>query len=118
MNKKILHLAIPAIITNITIPLLGLIDMAIVGHLGSPIYIDAISVGSTLLNLIYWNFGFLRMGNSGLASSAYGRRDFTDSFQFLVRSICLAIIASIMILIFHSPFLNIIFSFFFLVTEI
>ena len=65
MNKKILQLAIPSIISNITVPLLGLIDVAIVGHLGSASYIGAIAVGGMLFNIIYWIFGFLRMGTSG-----------------------------------------------------
>ena len=58
MNKKILQLAIPSIISNITVPLLGLIDVAIVGHLGSASYIGAIAVGGMLFNIIYWIFGF------------------------------------------------------------
>ena len=78
MNKKILQLAIPSIISNITVPLLGLIDVAIVGHLGSASYIGAIAVGGMLFNIIYWIFGFLRMGTSGMTSQAYGKRDLTD----------------------------------------
>lgn len=74
MNKKILQLAIPSIISNITVPLLGLIDVAIVGHLGSASYIGAIAVGGMLFNIIYWIFGFLRMGTSGMTSQAYGKR--------------------------------------------
>ena len=78
MNKKILQLAIPSIISNITVPLLGLIDVAIVGHLGSASYIGAIAVGGMLFNIIYWIFGFLRMGTSGMTSQAYGKRDLTE----------------------------------------
>ena len=76
MNKKILQLAIPSIISNITVPLLGLIDVAIVGHLGSASYIGAIAVGGMLFNIIYWIFGFLRMGTSGMTSQAYGETGF------------------------------------------
>ena len=61
-SQRILHIAIPSIISNITVPLLGLIDVTIVGHLGSASYIGAIAVGSMLFNMIYWIFGFLRMG--------------------------------------------------------
>ena len=60
-NRRILRIAIPSIISNITVPLLGLIDVTIVGHLGSPAYIGAIAVGGMLFNIIYWIFGFLRM---------------------------------------------------------
>ena len=70
-NKRILEIAIPSIISNITVPLLGLIDVTIVGHLGAPAYIGAIAVGGLLFNIIYWIFGFLRMGTSGITSQAY-----------------------------------------------
>ena len=75
MNRKILQIAIPSIISNITVPLLGLIDIAIVGHLGSAAYIGAIAVGGLMFNIIYWLFGFLRMGTSGMTSQAYGSHD-------------------------------------------
>ena len=80
-------MAIPSIISNITVPLLGLVDMAIVGHLGSAAYIGAIAVGGMLFNLIYWLFGFLRMGTSGITSQAYGRRDLREAFLALIRSV-------------------------------
>lgn len=60
-NRQILRIAIPSIISNITVPLLGLIDVTIVGHLGSAAYIGAIAVGGMLFSMIYWIFGFLRM---------------------------------------------------------
>ena len=69
-SQRILHIAIPSIISNITVPLLGLIDVTIVGHLGSASYIGAIAVGGMLFNMIYWIFGFLRMGTSGLTAQA------------------------------------------------
>ncbi|MBQ1646019.1 MAG: MATE family efflux transporter, partial [Prevotella sp.] len=74
-DKEILHLAIPSIISNITVPLLGLVDLAIVGHISNETLLAAISVGSMIFNVIYWIFGFLRMGTSGLTSQALGRRD-------------------------------------------
>ena len=74
-DKEILHIALPAIVTNITVPLLGLIDVAITGHLGQTAYIGAIAVGSMLFNVVYWLFGFLRMGTSGMTAQAYGRAD-------------------------------------------
>ena len=69
-DNAILKLALPSIVSNITVPLLGLVDLAIVGHIGSETYIGAIAVGSMIFNVIYWIFGFLRMGNSGMASQA------------------------------------------------
>ena len=59
MNNRILRLAIPNIITNITVPLLGIVDLAIVGHLGDETYIGAIAIGTMIFNFIYWNFGFV-----------------------------------------------------------
>ena len=62
INREILNLAIPSIVTNITTPLLGLVDVAIVGHMGAAAYIGAIAVGGTMFNMLYWLFGFLRLG--------------------------------------------------------
>lgn len=87
MNKRILQLAVPSIISNITVPLLGLVDVAIVGHIGDAAYIGAIAVGSMLFNVIYWLFGFLRMGTSGMTSQALGRRDLAEVLRLLVRSL-------------------------------
>ena len=87
MNRKILQLAIPSIVSNITVPLLGLVDVAIVGHLGSASYIGAIAVGGMLFNMIYWIFGFLRMGTSGMTAQAYGKRDLTEVVRTLLRAV-------------------------------
>ena len=91
MNKRILALAVPSIISNITVPLLGLVDVAIVGHIGDASYIGAIAVGSMLFNVIYWLFGFLRMGTSGMTSQALGRRDFAEVMRLLVRSLSVGV---------------------------
>ena len=90
-NKQILQLAVPSIISNITVPLLGLVDVAIVGHIGDASYIGAIAVGSMLFNVIYWLFGFLRMGTSGMTSQALGRRDFAEVMRLLVRSLSVGV---------------------------
>lgn len=110
MNKKILQLAIPSIISNITVPLLGLIDVAIVGHLGSVSYIGAIAVGGMLFNIIYWVFGFLRMGTSGMASQAYGRRDLTEVTRILFRSVGVGFLISLLLLLLQYPILKVAFS--------
>lgn len=89
-DKQILRIAGPSIVSNITVPLLGLVDVAIVGHLGDAAYIGAIAVGSMTFNLIYWIFGFLRMGTSGMTSQALGRRDLTGVTQLLGRSLTVA----------------------------
>lgn len=87
INRKILHIALPAIVSNITVPLLGLVDVSIVGHLGDTSYIGAIAVGGMIFNVMYWLFGFLRMGTSGITSQSYGRRDLPEVVRLLVRSL-------------------------------
>ena len=89
-NKDILNIALPSIVSNVTVPLLGLVDVAIVGHLGAAAYIGAIAVGSMTFNVVYWIFGFLRMGTSGLTSQALGRRDLRECSQMLVRALAIA----------------------------
>lgn len=75
MNRQILRLAVPSIISNITVPLLGLVDVAITGHMGETRYMAAIAVGSMLFNLIYWLFSFLRFGTGGMTAQACGMAD-------------------------------------------
>lgn len=102
MNKKILQLTIPNIITNITVPLLGMVDMAIVGRLSLD-HIAAITIGTSIFNLIYWNFGFLRMGTSGLAAQAYGGRNLPEAVRVLVRSLTIALIIALLLITFQRP---------------
>ena len=73
VNKEILRLAVPSILANITIPLVGIVDTAIVGHLSDATAIGGIAIGTMLFDLLYWNFGFLRIGTSGLTAQAYGK---------------------------------------------
>ena len=103
MDKKIFRLALPNIISNITIPLLGMIDIAIAGHLGSAIYIGAIALASNIFNMVYWNFGFLRMSSSGFTAQAYGARNFGEAMNVLIRSLIVAIGFGILILILQVP---------------
>lgn len=103
MNKKILNIAIPNIISNITIPLLGIVDLALVGHLDSKVYIGAIAIGSMIFNFIYWGFSFLRMGTSGFTAQSYGKKDFRESFQVLYRALFVGALSSIFLLIIQKP---------------
>lgn len=104
-NKQILHIALPSIVSNITVPLLGLVDVAIVGHLGSAAYIGAIAVGGMTFNVIYWIFGFLRMGTSGMTSQALGRRDLGESTRMLVRSVGIALAVALALIALQGPLL-------------
>ena len=102
-NRKILIIALPAIVTNITVPLLGLVDTAIVGHMGDAAYIGAIAVGSMIFNLVYWVFGFLRMGTSGLTAQARGRRDFDEVRRLLLGSAGMSMAIALSILLLQWP---------------
>ena len=86
-HKEILQIALPSILSNITVPLLGVADLAIAGHLGAASYIGAIAIGSAIFNMIYWVFSFLRMGTSGMTSQAYGAGDMAEVQHLLYRSL-------------------------------
>lgn len=103
ISKDILHIAIPSIISNITVPLLGLVDVTIVGHLGAASYIGAIAVGGMLFNMIYWIFGFLRMGTGGLTSQAYGRNNYVEITSLLIRSLSISLLLALALLILQYP---------------
>lgn len=102
-DQQILKIALPAIVTNITVPLLGLVDTAIVGHMGDAAYIGAIAVGSMIFNLIYWVFGFLRMGTSGMTAQARGRRDMSEAARLLMRSATISLAITLLILTLQWP---------------
>lgn len=110
-NKKILQIAIPSIVSNITVPLLGLIDVTIVGHLGSAAYIGAIAIGGMLFNIIYWIFGFLRMGTSGMTSQAYGRHDLNEVTRLLLRSVGVGLFIAFGLLVLQYPIEKMAFTF-------
>lgn len=110
-SKRILQIAIPSIISNITVPLLGLIDVTIVGHLGSPAYIGAIAVGGMLFNIIYWIFGFLRMGTSGMTSQAYGQRNLDEVTRLLLRSVGVGLLIACCLMLLQYPILKTAFTF-------
>ena len=102
-DRQILKIALPAIVTNITVPLLGMVDTAIVGHMGAAAYIGAIAVGSMMFNLVYWLFGFLRMGTSGMTAQARGRRDMTEAADILAHSVAEAATVAVLMLLMQWP---------------
>ena len=103
IDRDILRIALPSIVSNITVPLLGLMDVAITGHLGAASYIGAIAIGSMVFNVMYWLFGFLRMGSSGLTSQALGRRDLQGVVSLLVRAEVIALVIALAFLLFAWP---------------
>lgn len=107
LDRRILKFAVPNIISNITVPLLGFVDMALMGHLNSPVYIGAISLGTVIFNFIYWSLGFLRMSTSGLTAQAYGRKNPEQAAKVLTRALFVALIAGIVILIARNAIANV-----------
>ena len=103
MNRQLLRLTIPNIITNITVPLLGIVDLALMGHLDNPVYIGAIALGSTIFNIIYSSFSFLRMGSSGLTSQAFGAQNRKEVSLVLQRSLLVGFAIAIVVILFRYP---------------
>ena len=103
MNREILRIALPSIITNITVPLLGLVDIAIVGHIGEASSIGAISVGTMIFNMVYWIFNFLRFGTSGLTAQAFGRNDIAGIRKVFKMSILVALVCGVSVFILQRP---------------
>lgn len=97
LNRRILHLALPSILANITIPLVGLVDTAIVGHISDASAIGGIAIGTMLFDLLYWNFGFLRVGTSGLTAQAFGRKDSAECARLFVQSIGISALGALFV---------------------
>ena len=102
-DREILRLALPSIVSNVTVPLLGLADVAIVGHIGDERYIAAIAVGSMIFNVMYWLFAFLRMGTSGLTAQAYGAGRPGLTGAVLRQSLQVALGAGLLIVVLQWP---------------
>ena len=91
LRQRLWTLAWPLILTNITVPLLGLVDTAVLGHLDSPRYLGAVAIGANLFTFIFWAFGFLRMGTTGLTAQAWGEGDEIKVFEELLRALVVAV---------------------------
>lgn len=110
LNKEILRLALPSILANITVPIVGMVDIAVAGHLhgsellGAAAFIGGITVGSMLFDLLYWNFAFLRVGTGGLTAQAYGRGDMKECARILTRAVLLALGIAALLLALQWPF--------------
>lgn len=106
MNKRVLQLAIPNIISNISVPLLGAVDTAVIGHLEHVYYLGAIAVGSLIFDFIFWGFGFLRMGTTGLVAQAYGAKNIQRTKVILMRVLLVALAGSLAILLLQYPLIE------------
>lgn len=108
INRDIFRLAGPSILANITVPFVGMVDIAVAGHISSSLsnatLIGGISIGAMLFDFLYWNFGFLRVGTGGMTAQACGRRDFGDCARILFRGVALAMIIALVLLGIQWPF--------------
>ena len=108
INKDILKLALPSILANITVPLVGMVDIAVAGHLdaSAATMIGGIAIGSMLFDLLYWNFGFLRVATGGLAAQAYGKGDRRECTHILARASAIALICAVVLISIQWVFVN------------
>jgi MATE family multidrug resistance protein len=111
LNKRILRLAIPNILSNLAIPLQGIVDTALMGHLEDEVYIGAIGLGATLFAIIYWGLGFIRMGTTGLVAQAYGRQDQNTVTLTLFRALGVALLAAAIVLLFRQGIVTLAFDY-------
>ncbi len=105
MNRDILRLAIPNIISNISVPLLSTVDTILMGHL-SVEHLAALGIGSMIFVFVYGNFGFLRMGTTGLCAQAYGQNDHKLIANRLFQALFLALVLAFVLLLFQRPILE------------
>jgi len=95
--------AIPIVLANATIPILGAVDTAVVGQLGLAVPIGAVGIGAIIITAIYWLFGFLRMGTTGLTAQAIGSGDKSETSALLVRGIIIGVVAGLILIITQMP---------------
>ena len=108
-----MKLALPSILANITVPIVGMVDVAVAGHLSASAatMIGGIAIGSMLFDLLYWNFGFLRVGTGGLAAQAYGRGDRAECARVLTRSLGIALSCALLLIAIQWLFVKVAFVF-------
>ena len=106
MSKSYLFkLSIPIFFSNIAIPFVGLVDTGLMGHLGSEKFLAAISIATSVITMIFWSFGFLRMGTVGLVSQSLGRRDWNEITLIFVRNLIIALFFGLFIVLLKNPIL-------------
>ena len=103
INRQILRLAIPNILSNLSVPMLSAVDTALVGRLDGDYFLGAVAVGSTLFSFIYWGFGFLRMGTTGMVAQFYGKKDHPLVILTLARAILLGLVSAFLLMMLQSP---------------
>lgn len=113
LNREILRLAVPSILANITVPLVGIVGIAVAGHLdgNAPVFIGGMSIGSLLFDLLYWNFSFLRVGTGGMTAQAYGRGDMNAAAGALMRSVGTSLSIALVCILIQWVFVDFVFLF-------
>lgn len=106
LDRTILRLTVPTVLSNISVPLLGLCDTAVAGHMGEEKFLAAIAIGSVMMSMVYWLFGFLRGGTSGLTATEFGSGNSEGMGSSLLRSSFLGLVIGVILLLFHVPILN------------
>ena len=106
INREVVRLAVPSILANITVPLVGLVDTAVSGHLGDASLIGGIAIGTMLFDLLYWNMGFLRVGTGGITAQAYGRSDRKAAIGTFSQGIATALAVSLLLLVLQWGFVE------------
>jgi MATE family multidrug resistance protein len=104
-HKQVWHLAAPSIIANLSVPLLGAVDTAVIGHLDQSYYLGAVAIGAVIFHFIYWGFGFLRMGTTGLTAQALGAREFGEVRAIFYRALALGTAIAAVIWLVQIPVL-------------
>ncbi|MDD9726352.1 MATE family efflux transporter [Roseovarius sp. SK2] len=102
-HKRVLNIAIPIVLSNATVPILGAVDTGVVGQLGEAVPIGAVGIGAIILTGLYWVFGFLRMGTTGLTSQAHGAGQTGEVAAMLTRSLMIGITAGVGIIVLQLP---------------
>ena len=105
-RKKIWSLSWPIILANLTIPLIGITDTMIMGHMPSSLYIASIALGSIIFNFLYAGLNFLRMGTTGIISQQFGKKDFNEVLLSFFRALIIAIVIGIIFIVFKESILN------------
>lgn len=111
LHRQVFALALPMVLSNITVPLLGLVDAAVIGHLDQAWYLGGVAVGSTMINVTFWLLGFLRMATTGLSAQAYGASDKSAQAAVFLQGLALAWLLALVLIIFHNPVADLVFQF-------
>ena len=101
--RRVWSMAWPIMLSNVSVPLVGIVDTAVVGHLPNPVFIGAVALGAVVFSFLYWGFGFLRMGTTGLVAQDIGARDYDELRATLARALILAGVLGLAILVLRAP---------------